>query len=188
MMEDTVASPLQAISAGVFGVADPIVTVTRQMVDQLARAAAAQPLKRARLCAHRASEDPLHEMLIVLARGTYIRPHRHFRKSESFHVIEGTCDLVLFDDSGGVQRIISLGAYESGKIFFYRLSEALYHTVLVTSDRFIIHETTNGPLRQQDSEFAAWSPAAEETNAARDYMNALLVRVEAGRQDPQPHG
>lgn len=188
MMENTDVSPLQAISAGVFGVAGPIVTVTRRMIDQLEAVAAAQPLKRARLCAHRSSEDPLHEMLIVLARGTYIRPHRHFGKSESFHVIEGTCNLVLFDDMGDIQRVISLGTYESGKIFFYRLSEAMYHTVLVTSERFIIHETTNGPLRPHDSEFAVWSPAAEDANAARDYVNALMVRVQALRQDPPHHG
>jgi cupin fold WbuC family metalloprotein len=181
MISDQDDSVLETISPGVFGIPDRIVTVSREIVDRLATEAEILPLKRARLCAHRTSDDLLHEMLIVLTRGTYIRPHRHLNKSESFHVIEGSCALVLFDDKGEIHRVIELGAYESGKLFFYRLAEPMYHTVLVESKRFIVHETTNGPLRREDSEFAVWAPAAEDSDAARDYMNGLMRKVETKR-------
>jgi cupin fold WbuC family metalloprotein len=184
-MAETILKPL---SPGVFGVIDPIVTVTRATVGQLAREAANVPLRRARLCAHHAPDDLLHEMLIVLANGTYIRPHRHFGKTESFHVIEGTCDLVLFDDTGAIHRVLELGSYESGLIFFYRLAEPMYHTVLISSDRFIVHETTNGPLRREDSEFAQWAPPADDPQAANDYMETLMRKVEGGRRTFKRNG
>ena len=57
-----------------------------------------------RLCAHPAVDDRLHEMVIAMARETYVRPHKHVNKSESVHVIEGLADAVLFDDAGNVGR------------------------------------------------------------------------------------
>ncbi len=88
------------------------------------------PRKRARLCTHPVPTDPLHEMLICLARGTYVRPHRHAGKSESFHIIEGELDVLLFHDGGSIREVIRMGPYQSGKVFFYRLMEPCFHTVL----------------------------------------------------------
>lgn len=180
-MTPLATSPLERVSPAVFGTSDPVVRLTREGVRQIAATAAEQPLKRARFCAHRSPQDSLHEMLIVLARGTYIRPHRHFNKSESFHVVEGRCALVLFDESGAIQQILELGAYDSGKIFFYRLSDPTYHTLLVESDAFVVHETTNGPFQSGDCEFANWAPDADAP-MANSYMADLAARVEATRR------
>jgi len=128
--------------------------------------------KRARLCAHRTTADPLHEMLICLARGTYVRPHRHEGKSESFHIIEGELDVVLFRDDGTVREVISMGPYSSEKAFFYRLMEPCFHTVVVNTLQVLFHETTNGPFDPTDTEFAPWAPAEDEP-AAVEYMNQL---------------
>ena len=179
MITDAATSPLERVSPAVFGTKDRVVRVTRDAVRQIAATAAQQPLKRARFCAHATPQDPLHEMLIVLTRGTYIRPHRHFNKSESFHVVEGRCDLVLFDESGAIQQVLQLGAYETGKIFFYRLSDPIYHTLLIKSDAFVVHETTNGPFEQGDCEFASWAPDAENATAANSYMADLAARAAA---------
>lgn len=128
--------------------------------------------KRARFCAHIAPTDPLHEMLICLARGTYVRPHRHAGKSESFHVIEGELDVVLFHDDGAIREVIAMGPYASGKVFFYRLAEPCFHTVLVNAPHALIHETTNGPFDPADTEFAPWAPPEGDPRAA-EFMNRL---------------
>jgi len=44
-------------------------------------------------------------------------PHRHYNKSESFHVVEGEVDIVLFDDISGALKVIRMGACGSGKSF-----------------------------------------------------------------------
>jgi cupin fold WbuC family metalloprotein len=122
--------------------------------------------KRARLCAHPGPDDRLHEMLIVLDRGTYIRPHRHGAKSESFHVIEGELDVVLFHDDGGVRDVVRMGPYGSGRAFFYRLMEPCYHAVLINSPYALFHETTNGPFDRADVDFAPWSPPEGDPRVA----------------------
>ncbi|WP_439629721.1 WbuC family cupin fold metalloprotein [Gemmata sp.] len=153
-----------------------VVRVTAADAAEVVRRGTSSERKRARLCAHPAATDPLHEMLICLARGTYIRPHRHSGKSESFHVIEGELDVVLFDDGGTVRDVIRMGPYPSGRTFFYRLAEPTYHTVLVTTPHVLFHETTSGPFDPAGSEFAPWSPAEGEP-AADEYLAALRTTI-----------
>ena len=85
----------------VFYSSDDIIKVDRAGINQLQQKAQQGPRNRSRLCSHRGVDDPLHEMLIVHEKGIYVRPHKHVGKSESFHVIEGDVDIVLFDDAGG---------------------------------------------------------------------------------------
>jgi len=56
--------------------------------------------------------------------------------------------------------------YGSGRAFFYRLMEPCYHTVLVNTPFALFHETTSGPFRRDDTEFAPWSPAEGEPGVA----------------------
>ena len=121
-------------------------------------------------------------MIICLARGTYVRPHRHVGKSESFHIMEGELDVVLFEDDGAVREVIRMGSYQSGQVFFYRLMEPRFHTVLVRSPHVLVHETTNGPFDPADTEFATWSPAEGDPSAA-GYIER--TSGEAPRDDAQ---
>src|SRR2546426_4697246 len=127
---------------------DPVVKVDRQDIEFLARRAAQNPRKRIRLCTHKDTNDKLHEMLIVHARDCYVRPHKHTAKSEAFHVICGLVDIVLLDDNGNVIEVVAMGDYASGRKFYYRLADPLYHTLLIRSDYVIFHEITNGPFNR----------------------------------------
>ena len=132
--------------------------------------------KRARICAHPSTSDPLHEMIICLDRRTYIRPHRHAGKSESFHIIEGELDVVLFEKNGEVREVIRMGPYQSRRTFFYRLMEPCFHTVLVRTPQAIFHETTNGPFDPDDTEYAQWAPTSGQE--AEEFQHLLRLRVQ----------
>jgi cupin fold WbuC family metalloprotein len=158
-----------------------IVRVTRHHIERLRELAADTPRRRVRLCAHKDSRDALHEMLIVLDSATYIQPHRHRNKSESFHVIDGLLSVVVFTDDGRIEDVIRLGDYASGRTFFYRLADAAYHTVLLESERAVFHETTNGPFRREETEFAPWAPAEADAAAARQFLDQLTQEVNGFR-------
>ncbi|MCE9563651.1 MAG: WbuC family cupin fold metalloprotein [Planctomycetes bacterium] len=155
-----------------------VVQVTAADVAEVVRRGTRSSRKRARLCTHPNASDSLHEMLICLARGTYVRPHRHTGKSESFHIIEGEFDVVLFHDDGSIREVICMGPYHSGKTFFYRLMEPCFHTVLVKTPHVLFHETTNGPFNAADSEFAPWSPVEGDSTvpAYLDGLRAMTTR------------
>jgi cupin fold WbuC family metalloprotein len=170
------SSPLTRSAPGVFVTDDPIVRVGPDIIARLKQEARNTPRKRARLNTHRHMDDAVHEMLIVLDRETYVRPHRHAEKSESFHVIEGEADVVVFDDDGGIAEVIELGPSGGGRCFFYRLAEPRYHTMVIHSDALVIHETTNGPFIESRTSFAPWAP--EEGSAeATAFMRGLRQRL-----------
>ena len=97
---------------------DPIAKIGGPEIQLLKERALRNPRQRIRVCAHKSTDDPLHEMLIVHTKDTYVRPHKHFKKSESFHVIEGIVDVIVFDETGKVVEVIEMGDYVSGRDFF----------------------------------------------------------------------
>lgn len=107
---------------------EPTVQVTHADVAWLKAQAAQNERRRIRLCAHKNIDDSLHEMLIVHTRDIYVRPHKHLNKSESFHVIEGQVDVILFSDDGKITDVIQMSDYASGCCFYYRMAgSALPH-------------------------------------------------------------
>jgi cupin fold WbuC family metalloprotein len=164
---------------------EQIVRLTAADLAVVENAAINNARKRARLCAHMGHSDPLHEMLICLARDTYVRPHRHKGKSESFHMIAGELHVVLFHTDGTLREVIQMGPHSSGSVFFYRLMEPCFHTVLVKTPRALFHETTNGPFDPADTEFAAWSPS-EDDAASAAFIDNLRRACEAPLSDSSP--
>lgn len=158
-------------SEEVFYCAAPLVRLNDTALATLKALAQRTRRKRARICTHPDTKNALHEMIILHARGAYVRPHRHLGKSESFHVIEGEADIILFDEDGRVEHIIPMGEHASGKHFYYRLNSFSFHTLIIHSDLFIFHETTNGPFRPEDTSFATWAPEESDSVSVERFLN-----------------
>ena len=146
-------------------------------IEQLKRLSTQNQRKRIRLCAHLHQTDLLHEMLIVHEKSAYVRPHKHPGKSESIHIIEGLVDLILFDDDGQLERVISMSDYASGNIFYHRMAIPIYHAMIIRSEVLVFHETTNGPFKRGDAIFAPWAPEDTDVNSVGDFMADLEKRV-----------
>lgn len=142
-------------------------------VEFLKQEALKNPRKRLRLCVHRGTNDHVHEMFIIHPRDTYVRPHKHLGKSESFFVIEGEVDVVLFNEEGLVAEKIQLSSPDSGKIFYYRINEPIFHTLLIHSELLCFKEVTSGPFHSKDTVFAAWSPAQDDIPGASIFLASL---------------
>lgn len=142
-----------------------ITTVSQDQIEELKQLALSTPLKRARLCLHLSKEDLVQEMVIVLHRDTYLRPHRHQDKTESFHMIEGEVCVCFFEDSGEIRQTLRLSA-DHKKTFLYRLSDSLWHTVVPLTEFAVFQEVAKGPFSA--SEYPSWEPhpdSAEEFKA-----------------------
>jgi cupin fold WbuC family metalloprotein len=140
---------------------------------------------RARICVHESPDDAVQEMLIVISDGGYLRPHRHSRKCESFHVIEGAADVALFDDRGNLADLIALGEPGTTDDFFCRIPAGIFHTVLPRTPLFVLHEVTCGPFVAGDAEMATFAPAEDDCDAARRYSAELQRETVAFRVRPR---
>jgi cupin fold WbuC family metalloprotein len=156
---------------------DRIVLVDAADVARLKGEAENNARRRIRLCAHHGVDDRLHEMLIVHTNDTYVRPHKHLDKSESFHVIEGEVDVVVFDEGGAVTDVMPMGTFASGRPFFYRIAAPLFHTLLIRSEVLVFHETTNGPFRRADTVFAPWAPEDGDGAAVSRFLADLEAQL-----------
>jgi cupin fold WbuC family metalloprotein len=125
---------------------------------------------RIRICTHLDVQDSLHEMFIVHVKDAYIRPHKHLNKPESLLVLEGTATLIIFDDEGTPFQEIQLGDYLSGKQCYCRVSQPLYHTLFITSEYFVYHEVTTGPFVREETVFAPWAPAEDDTQEIARFL------------------
>lgn len=173
---------IKEINQEVFFIEQDIAKVSNKDIEFLKAKAAGNRRGQARLCAHPNNESSLHEMLIALAKKTYVRPHKHVGKSESFHIIEGNLKVVIFDEQGNVWKVINMGDYRLGGMFYYRLSEAYFHTVIPLSDFVVFHEVTNGPFKREDTIYAEWAPLKDEGEAKASYLNKLMVQLKMDKK------
>lgn len=134
--------------------------------------------KRVRVCMHKDIQEKLHEMHVCYVKETYVRPNKHIKKDESLHIIHGSADFIFFDDKGAITDVVPLGDYTSGRNFYCRIPESVYHTFVIRSDIIVIHESTPGPFRREDTLFAPWAPEEANLPAVREYMDNLAQRIE----------
>lgn len=168
---------LRKVNDEVFVSDAPIVRIGGEQITFLKRQASSNIRRRARICAHRSNEDTLHEMLIAISADSYIHPHKHTTKVESFHIIEGIVDVVVFNDTGDIVDVIELGDIASGRSFFYRLSDSFFHTLLIHGEVLVVHEVTNGPFRRDDTVLAPFAPSESDVTAARVYIREVANKV-----------
>jgi cupin fold WbuC family metalloprotein len=167
--------PLTKINDEVFIASDEIVRFGSSEIEFVKECALKNIRGRARICAHKAPTDTLHEMLIGIRSDSYIRPHRHMNKAESFHLVEGAAEIVILTNDGNISDVIELGPDRN---FYYRLDKPRYHTLLIHSPVLVIHEITNGPFDPTQSDFPSFSPP-EGDKSAIGYIEQLKLKVES---------
>ena len=165
---------LKKINGEVYYSADKVMMLGKKDILLFKDIAGSNRPKKARLCTHKDADDRLHEMFIIFGRNTYIRPHKHPNKSVSYHIVEGSADVVLFDEKGKIVEVIDMGSYNSGKIFYFRIFEQYYYTPIPKSDFIVFHETTNGPFDTAHTVFAPWAPDDKNKGASVEFMKDLM--------------
>jgi len=164
---------MRAENPEVYYSVDAVVMADDATIAELKRIAAENPRLRSRLCTHPDRSSDLHEMLIVHHRQAYVRPHKHFGKPESFHLIEGTARVVIFGEHGEIREVLEMAPYGQGKLCYYRMPDEVFHTILITSEWLVFHETTAGPFDPSRTAFPDWAPDGSDAAAADRYMAQL---------------
>jgi cupin fold WbuC family metalloprotein len=184
-MDELAAMKLRKVNDEVFVAEAQIVRAGKPQVDFLKRQAARNARGRARICAHRSNDDALHEMLIAISSNSYIHPHRHVRKTESFHIVEGAVDVVMFDDTGSITDVVELGDVSTGRNFYYRLSDSVFHTLVIHGEFLVVHEVTNGPFFKEETILAPFAPGEERPDAVSAYSAGVARAAAAWRNAKQ---
>ena len=178
------ATSLRAQNPEVYYSDDAIVTADDATIAELKRIAAGNPRLRSRLCTHPDPSSGLHEMLIVHHREAYVRPHKHLGKPESFHLIEGTAQVVIFEDDGRIRDVLEMAPYGRGVLCYYRMPEKIFHSILITSEWLVFHETTAGPFDPSRTAFPDWAPDGSDAAKVQDYVTRIGALAAAHLRGP----
>jgi len=149
------------------------VHVDQVLFDEMKRVSVQRGGRNVRLCLHSRPEDNHHDMIVLERSGKYYRPHKHMKKGECFHVIEGQLGLLVFDEMGSALDATALGAGE-----VYRIAVDMYHAVMPLSDTVIYHESKPGPfLGEGDSIYPDWAPLAEDAESVEAFQAMAFAKL-----------
>lgn len=130
-----------------------VVQVDTNLIKDLKNKAKASQRKRYLHSLHPNYEAYLHTMINVFCKGTYVVPHRHYvkdenhqitKKGESFFVLEGKAKLITFTNKGEVLEVYQMHANQKPMLW---LSEETWHTIVPTTDFFVVFENKTGPWK-----------------------------------------
>jgi cupin fold WbuC family metalloprotein len=171
------AGDLREVVAGVYYSPYPLPLLDSSVIEILKHAARKSPVRRARFCAHLSPEAEQHDMLVVTHQDSYVTPHRHLTKSETFVVLQGSADVILFDEGGAVKKIIRMGAPSSGLPFFYRMPPKRFHSLAIETEFLVFLENTKGPFISDDREHATWAPNFDDAERGKAFIASALQRA-----------
>lgn len=155
--------------------------IATTLLDELAAIAANSPRRRAHYNLHASSSDSVQRFVVVAMRESYVRPHRHWTKSELVTVIRGQFEIVLFDNAGHITGRHVLGAGTPN--IAYELPEGTMHTLLPLTNGAAFLEVKEGPYDPATAaEFAPWAP--EEGSPAIANFQAWINQAPVGSRAP----
>lgn len=94
-------------------------------------------------------------MIIFHWKGTYCRPHKHLKKEETCHMIEGIQRIFTFNNKG---KIIKNVLMDAKKNIIFRIDKNTFHSSKIISKYVIFHESKPGPyLGKRDSVYPYWT-------------------------------
>ena len=115
-------------------------------------------MKDIRICLHKNNKSKHHDMVILQQKKIFYKPHKHKKKGETYHIMEGSMMCIIFSDSGKIQKSSII---EKNDIFRTPLNK--YHTMMPLSKYVIYHESKPGPfLKKNDSIFPKWMKKFED--------------------------
>jgi cupin fold WbuC family metalloprotein len=168
------AEDLTEVAEGIFYSRRLFPVVNEGMIAFLKGLARTVPRRRARFCAHLSPDADQHDMLIVSHRDTYVSPHRHLGKAETFCILEGIAEIILFHENGEVQKTLKMGPASSGLPFFYRMPPGQFHSLFIESELLVFLESTKGPFTLADREHATWAPDPDDAENGKAYIASIV--------------
>lgn len=151
---------------------EDVLLIDREWIDSLVEESVENGDCNARICMHSSPDANFHEMLILEREGFYFRPHKHFEKGESWHIIEGKLVVLIFNDEG---KVIRRGTMGQDGLFLGRVGINQWHTLIPLTEYAIYHEAKPGPfLGTSDSIYPDWAPDNSDELEAQKYLTNLL--------------
>ena len=149
-----------------------MIKITAELIDNVISQARTSPRLRMNYNFHPELNDPVQRLLNALEPWTYIRPHKHTSKEESFVLLRGTILAVSFNDDGTIcdHAILSSATGIQGIEF----EENIFHMLTSLETGSAVFEIKEGPfVPHTEGSSAPWAPK-EGTPEAKVFLEKVF--------------
>ena len=175
---------LVEVGADVYTMPGDTVYLGPDILKQLKIQAKLSPRSKARILLHSDSSDVIQQMLIVHLsdppkRFKYNQPHLNINNPKTYHILEGSMRLAIFNDSGELVQTTIIEASKESSNFMVRMNAAVFHTVIPLTESVVYLEIVKGPYKGRiDAEWAATDEfGAEGQTFVMDLLRKCETRV-----------
>ncbi len=153
-----------------------MIKITDTLLDEVIAKAKASPRKRMNYNFHPELSDPVQRLLNALEPWTYIRPHKHNTKEESFVLLRGAVLAVSFNDDGTINDHAVLSA--TNGITGVEFEENTYHMLTSLESGSVVYEIKEGPfIPHSEDNSAPWAPP-EGTDQCIPFLQSVFDRLD----------
>lgn len=147
--------------------------ITEELLDAVTSQAKENSRLRMNYNFHATMDAPIHRLLNALEPGTYLPPHRHRDKEETYLVLRGSLLACFYDEAGNVTERALLNPSE-GK-YGLEIPPCTWHSIVALESGTVIFEIKKGPYSPLSPEdLASWAPAASDEEGAKGFMKRML--------------
>ena len=147
--------------------------ITEELLDTVTSRAKENSRLRMNYNFHASMDAPIHRLLNALEPGTYLPPHRHTDKEETYLVLRGSLLAFFYDDAGNVTDKVCLNPSE-GK-YGLEIPSNTWHSIIALESGTVIFEIKKGPYQPLPSEdLASWAPQASDVEGIKAFMKRML--------------
>jgi len=153
-----------------------MIQITTELIDTVIEQARKSPRLRMNYNFHPELSDPVQRLLNALEPWTYIRPHKHYTKEESFVLLRGTVLAVVFNDDGTIREHAILST--TSGILGIEFEENCFHMLTSLETGSAVYEIKEGPfVPHTEGSSAPWAPK-EGSPEARDFLAKVFEELQ----------
>lgn len=150
-----------------------MVLITEDLLDMVTAQAKESSRLRMNHNFHKTMDAPVHRMLNALEPETYLPPHRHSDKEETYLVLRGRLMAFFYDEKGNVTEKVCLNPLEGR--YGLEIPPRTWHSIIALESGTVIFEIKRGPYQPLSPEdMASWAPASDDVDGIRAFMKRML--------------
>ena len=147
--------------------------ITEELLDNVTAQAKESARLRMNYNFHETMDAPVHRMLNALEPGTYLPPHRHSDKEETYLVLRGRLMAFFYDEEGNVTEKICLNPLEGR--YGLEIPPRTWHSIIALESGTVIFEIKKGPYQPLSPEdMATWAPAPDDVEGVKAFVERIL--------------
>lgn len=147
--------------------------ITEELLDNVTAQAKENDRLRMNYNFHETMDAPVHRMLNALEPGTYLPPHRHSDKEETYLVLRGRLMAFFYDEEGNVTEKICLNPLEGR--YGLEIPPRTWHSIIALESGTVIFEIKKGPYQPLSPEdMASWAPAPDDVEGVKAFVERML--------------